>query len=278
LENRLDNVGDTRPVRSHERRDARRAIEHWSRHTSGEGPVPLVTAFDFSSIRSDWAHRFLICTDRNVENAAFLAYGSQFAAQLGLPETVTAIAPLRPQLPDRYQVLFAEGCTKAISKQLPARFNGSFEHDFTPELYRAVFLPIRLHPNWSKWLIFGSFNCREVLSVDKQARNDVAPLSSSDASSGFAQNKATYPSDAPATTPVRGSPVHVVEIHREGDVLAGPMAEIRDWLDAHHITPKLFRMSIPGSGVVFRLEFHTEVEARAFAAAFGVRVTGFIRF
>lgn len=65
--------------------------------------------------------------------------------------------------------------------------------------------------------------------------------------------------------------MHVVKLHREGDALAGPMAEIRDWLDARHIAPKLFSMSIAGSGVVFRLEFHTEVEARAFAAAFGSR-------
>src|SRR5882757_8936718 len=34
-------------------------------------------------------------------------------------------------------------------------FSGSFEHDFTVELFRAVFLPIRLHPSWdpppAKW-------------------------------------------------------------------------------------------------------------------------------
>lgn len=141
MEDRLANTNEARPARSRERRDVRRAMEHWSRHASREGRIPVITSFDFSSIRSDWAHRFLICTDRNVENAAFLAYGSQFAAQLGLPKMVTAIAPLRPQLPEHYQVLFAEGCTNAISKQLPARFNGSFEHDFTAELYRVVFLP-----------------------------------------------------------------------------------------------------------------------------------------
>jgi hypothetical protein len=40
---------------------------------------------------------------------------------------------------------------------------------FKDELYRAVFLLIRLHPNWSKRLIFGSFNYRMVLSVDQKA-------------------------------------------------------------------------------------------------------------
>jgi len=47
--------------------------------------------------------------------------------------------------------------------------SGSFSHEFKNELYRAVFLPIRMHPNWSKWLIFGSFNYRMVLSVDQKA-------------------------------------------------------------------------------------------------------------
>jgi len=47
--------------------------------------------------------------------------------------------------------------------------SGSFNYDIKVELYRAVFLPIRLHPDWSKRLIFGSFNYRTVLSVDKIA-------------------------------------------------------------------------------------------------------------
>jgi hypothetical protein len=53
-----------------------------------------------------------------------------------------------------------------MADQAPARFNASFDYDFKAELYRAVFLPIRLHRDWSKRLIFGSFNCRTVLSVD----------------------------------------------------------------------------------------------------------------
>ena len=118
-------------------------------------------------MKGDWVHRFLICSDQAVENAAFVAYGLKFAELLGLPETVTAIIPLNRQIPERYCPLFAEGCRNAMDKQMPARFSGSFEHDIQAELFRAVFLPIRLQPTWSKWLIFGSFNCRTVLSVDK---------------------------------------------------------------------------------------------------------------
>jgi hypothetical protein len=56
-----------------------------------------------------------------------------------------------------------------MNKQVSAQFSGSFDHGFQVELFRAVFLPIRLHQSWSKWLIFGSFNYRMVLSTDKQA-------------------------------------------------------------------------------------------------------------
>ena len=86
--------------------------------------------------------------------SAFVAYGASFAALLGLPEKVTAITPLKQQIPERYCPLFAQGCVNALTKQAPARLNGAFENDFTAELFRAVFLPIELHPRWSKWLIF----------------------------------------------------------------------------------------------------------------------------
>jgi hypothetical protein len=56
-----------------------------------------------------------------------------------------------------------------MTEPAPARLSGSFHYDIKAELYRAVFLPIRLHPDWSKRLIFGSFNYRTVLSVDKIA-------------------------------------------------------------------------------------------------------------
>ena len=62
--------------------------------------------------------------------------------------------------------------------------------------------------------------------------------------------------------------MHVVEVRHDGDALAGPMAAMRDWLDAHRIEPSLFNMSIGSKSVVFRLEFHTAGEAAAFARAF----------
>ena len=42
-----------------------------------------------------------------------------------------------------------------MTDSAPARFSGAFYYDFQVELYRGVFLPIRLHPNWCKLLIFG---------------------------------------------------------------------------------------------------------------------------
>ena len=158
---------EPRPARK--RRDAERTIEHWLRHASGDGTVPELSAFDFASIKGDWGHRFLICAEQSAENAAFVAYGTQFARLLDLPDTVAAIVRLDQQIPERYRPLFSEGCSSALTKRTPARFSGAFENDFTAELFRAVFLPIQLHASWSKWLVFGSFNSRKVLSVDRQA-------------------------------------------------------------------------------------------------------------
>ena len=155
--------------RASERRGDRRAIEHWLSNASGNDRIPFLATFDFSPMRGHWGHHFLICSDQTVENAAFVAYGLKFAELLDLPRTVTAIIPLNRQIPERYRPLFAEGCSNAMNKQMPARFSGSFDHDFTAELFRAVFLPIRLHRSWSKWLIFGSLNGRVILSVDKRA-------------------------------------------------------------------------------------------------------------
>jgi len=156
------------PQSPQDRRDVGRTIEHWLRNASGKDQVPFLANFDFASIKGDWGQRFLICTDQDFENAAFVAYGTKFAKLLDMPETVTAIVPLNRQIPERYRALFVEGCSNALSKRMPARFSGSFEHYVTVELFRAVFLPIQLHPNWSKWLIFGSFNCRTVLSTDRK--------------------------------------------------------------------------------------------------------------
>ena len=167
-EHPLTDHRDAQPSRPIERRDARRTLEHWLRNASGDDRIPRLASFDFASIKAAWDYRFLICTDQVVEAAAFVAYGTKFAAQLGLPAKVTAVIPLNQQVPEQYRPLFAEGCSTVMRKQVPARFSGAFEHDFETELFRAIFLPIRLHPSWSKWLIFGSFGCRTVLSVDRK--------------------------------------------------------------------------------------------------------------
>jgi hypothetical protein len=56
-----------------------------------------------------------------------------------------------------------------MTDSAPAPFSAAFYYDFQVELYRGVFLPIRLHPNWCKLLIFGSFNYQIALSVDRVA-------------------------------------------------------------------------------------------------------------
>ena len=46
---------------------------------------------------------------------------------------------------------------------------------------------------------------------------------------------------------------HVVEVRRIGDDIAGPMGEMRTWLDVHQIEPRLFTFSVAARGVVFTL-------------------------
>ena len=155
--------------RTNERRDIQRTIDLWQRNMAEGRVLPEVGTFDFSSMKRDWGNRFLICSDLNIESAAFVMYGAQLARLLDLPETVQAIVPLFHQIPERYRPIFAEGCNKAMTQAAPARFSGTFNYDFQVELYRGVFLPIRLHPSWSKRLIFGSLSYRKVLSIDRTA-------------------------------------------------------------------------------------------------------------
>jgi hypothetical protein len=155
--------------RSNERRDIQRTITLWQQSVGEDGDAPLVETFDFSPMRKDWGYRFLVCSDQSAETAAFVVYGSKFAQLLGLPERAITSIPVSNQLPERYRPVFADGCGKAMTEPAPARLSGSFHYDIKAELYRAVFLPIRLHPDWTKRLIFGSFNYRTVLSVDKIA-------------------------------------------------------------------------------------------------------------
>jgi hypothetical protein len=67
-----------------DRRDVRRAIEHWLRNTWAADSIPLLDTFDFSPMRGDWGQRFLICGGDAVEDAVFVTYGLGFARLLGL--------------------------------------------------------------------------------------------------------------------------------------------------------------------------------------------------
>jgi len=67
--------------------------------------------------------------------------------------------------------------------------------------------------------------------------------------------------------------MQIVEVRRDGDDLAGPMAQMRTWLDGMGIQPTLFRMSLVPGGTLFRLEFAATREAVAFARAQGGTVT-----
>ena len=61
--------------------------------------------------------------------------------------------------------MFSEGYSRASIASSPVMLDGTFRFESRAELYRAVFMPIMLQPNWSKQLIFGSFNYREFGAV-----------------------------------------------------------------------------------------------------------------
>src|SRR2546421_7205897 len=68
--------------------------------------------------------------------------------------------------------------------------------------------------------------------------------------------------------------MYVVEIRRDGDGLAEPMAQIRTWLDRKRIQPNVFRLSLMAGATIFRVEFGAASDAEAFARAFGGQVIG----
>ena len=148
-----------------ERRDVERAIQHWQRNTWGQDCVPLLDTFDFSSMKASWGQRFLICGGRAVESAVFVNYGAGFARMLGLPGRPETTIPILRQLPEAYREMFSEGYTKALIESSPVTLEGTIRLAVHTQLFRAVFMPIMLRPNWSKQLIFGSFNYRSVRSV-----------------------------------------------------------------------------------------------------------------
>jgi hypothetical protein len=150
-------------------RDTERAIDHWRRNTWANDSIPFLETFDFSSMRNEWGHRFLICGGHAVENSVFVTYGIDFARLLGLPHKALTTTPFMQQIPKPYRQVFSEGYSKAMIESLPATLKGTFSYESKLEFYRAVFMPIMLQPNWSKQLILGSFNYR---SADPAVRRD----------------------------------------------------------------------------------------------------------
>ena len=156
------------PMTETEQRDVRQIIALWQRNASEDGGPPLLSTFDLAKMKGNWDHRFLICSDQTVQNAAFIVYGAKFAQLLGLPDKMTRVVSLYQLIPRRYRQVFAEGCGAVMTKDEPAQFAGKFDHEARAELFRAVFVPIRLHPKWTKRLILGSLNCR-FRAADKKA-------------------------------------------------------------------------------------------------------------
>jgi hypothetical protein len=141
-----------------------RTIEHWLRNSWGPDSIPLLDTFDFSPMRGDWGHRFLICGGETVEDAVFVTYGLGFAQLLGLPDKGVTTIPFVQQIPELYRGMFSEGYNKVIIEAGPVYLKGTFTKESTFEFYRAVFLPIILRPYWSKQLVFGSFNYRATVA------------------------------------------------------------------------------------------------------------------
>src|SRR5438309_6962000 len=76
------------------------------------------------------------------------------------PEACPPATPFLEQIPNRCREMFLEGCDQANIESSPVILEGMFEVKSELELFRAVFMPILLQPNWSKRLILGSFNYR----------------------------------------------------------------------------------------------------------------------
>jgi hypothetical protein len=66
---------------------------------------------------------------------------------------------------------------------------------------------------------------------------------------------------------------HRVEIRRTGSDMASPMGEMRSWLDRHHVQSATFEHSSAGTCTTFRIWFNGEAQAKAFADAFGGRLS-----
>src|SRR5579864_8603488 len=65
---------------------------------------------------------------------------------------------------------------------------------------------------------------------------------------------------------------YIVEVRYIGSDWADLMADMRSWLDRRQIDAEEFDYSLAGLGIAFRVGFHGEDQAAAFAEAFGGRL------
>jgi hypothetical protein len=166
-------------------RDTEQAIQLWSRKSAEFGRPPPASAFDIPKIAED-SHRFFICADLLVrEDSALILYGAAFAKLLGLPERPVINMPLLSQIPTRYRHLFAEGCDQAIQEAAPVRLCGAVTCGGDTELYRASFMPLRMH-SATLQLVYGSFNCRLLADPTYRGR----PIGGSERSAGATRQRA----------------------------------------------------------------------------------------
>jgi len=155
-----------------ERREAELAITYWEQEAIRLGYPPTLTTFNNAEMSSEkWAYRFILSVDpigsrkrasegRPIaENWLFLFCGDKLTALLNLPKSRNN--SLIQQLPARFLPVFTKGCYDAISLGVPVCMQGAVEgEDGRQELYRAVFIGLRVRPHGLMHLVFGAFNCR----------------------------------------------------------------------------------------------------------------------
>ena len=145
-----------------DRRETERVISYWESKLKALGGEVTVAALDLPDIGTpEWAHRFLIAVDPQVERSSLVLYGARFADLLHLPETPRPDRPMLRQLPSRYGEVFLGGCAEIRKEMAPVRLDGEVERsDGKVELYRAGFIPVAVKPQALTWFAFGAFNCR----------------------------------------------------------------------------------------------------------------------
>jgi hypothetical protein len=148
-----------------ERRVSEQLITDWEEETRRLGHALAFMKLDTPAMRGPkWAHRFIIAINPVVEQSSLLFYGHGFASLLGLPETPDKSVPIPAQLPARYVAVFTRGCIASSVSGAPIRMQGAVERDDGKrELYRAVFIRLRLDARLRQPLALGAFNCREVV-------------------------------------------------------------------------------------------------------------------